>query len=133
MNNLIDPRNILSHVHPDLVRVMLHADSPQRFIIIQGLRTLAQEKSAVASGHSTTMHSRHLPNHDGLADAVDIVALDAKGRPDWAQGCEAATYTPIIAAIKRSAHELSIPIEAGMDWVHFKDWGHIQLPWKQYP
>ena len=131
----------LAQVHPDLAAVIRAAkQAPQPFEVIQGVRALAAEQQAVLTGHSTTMHSRHLPDPRyatptfpaGLACAVDVVAL-VGGKVDWAEGHEAFTYGQIWAQIHFAATALKIPVEWGGDWKLFKDWGHIQLPWAQYP
>lgn len=44
-----------------------------RPIIIESLRTRAQQKAKVAAGESRTMKSRHLVQGDGFAHAVDVV------------------------------------------------------------
>jgi peptidoglycan LD-endopeptidase CwlK len=128
----LDPRSeaLLAHVHPHLVKVvtLAHGDSAQPFEVIQGLRTLAEEKAAVARGASTTLHSRHLPNADGLACAIDVAAID-QGHVSWSP----RLYQTIAAAMKAAANELDIPVEWGGDWTTFKDLGHFQLPWAAYP
>ena len=120
----------LYKVHPDLCRVVRRAAdiTKQPFVVIHGLRTLAQEQQAVASGHSETMHSRHLPNKQGYACAVDVMAMKA-GAADW----NPADYQPIAAAFLSAAHELNILIEWGGNWTTLQDWGHFQLPWAIYP
>ena len=124
----------LAGVHADLARVIrAAAQHPQPFIVIHGLRTLAQESACCASGASTTMHSRHLPDAlDGLARAVDVAALTG-GKVDFAAGHEEKVYGAIANQIKIAAHELGVPVEWGGDWKHFHDYAHVQLPWKQYP
>ncbi|HLK25025.1 MAG TPA: M15 family metallopeptidase [Caulobacteraceae bacterium] len=128
----LDPRSqaSLAAVHPDLVKVVTraHAASPQPFEVIQGLRTLADEKANVAKGASQTLHSRHLPNADGLACAVDVAAVD-QGHISW----NPLLYQPIAQAMKAAAAALQIPLEWGGDWKTLKDWGHFQLPWAAYP
>ena len=124
----------LSGVHADLANVMrAAAQHPQAFLVIHGLRTPAQEAAYCASGASTTMHSRHLPDGlDGLSRAVDVAALTG-GNIDFAAGHEAAVYGAIADQIKIAAHDLGIPVEWGGDWKRFQDWGHFQLPWSTYP
>lgn len=129
-------------VELDLVRVLrLAAQTPQSFIVVYGIRTLAAEAEAVASGHSKTMHSRHLPDTRGLAAAVDVAALIG-GKVSFAPGNEAAVFGAIAAQIKAAAASIAIEIEWGGDAVgawepgvvsHFRDWGHFQLLWSQYP
>lgn len=134
LTDWVDPHQRLRGVHPDLCRIMLHAtQTPQPFIIVYGARTVEAEKIAVSTGHSTTMHSRHLPNAEGLACAVDVCALDTHGQLDWAAGREAEVFGKIAEQVKASAADLHLPVEWGGDWHSFKDWGHFQLPWKDYP
>lgn len=129
----LDPHNLLSKVHPDLVKVIeAAAQIPFAFQVIQGLRTEAQEQTAVCTGHSTTMHSRHLPNANGVACAVDVAAV-VNGHITFAPGDEARVYGHLAVEIKAAAAQLHIPIEWGGDWHTFKDFGHFQLPWEQYP
>lgn len=139
----MDPRSegLLAVVHPDLGRVIrVAAQSPQPFGVIYGIRTLAAEAQAVASGHSTTMHSRHLPQKryataqhpEGLACAVDVAHL-VGGKIDFAPGHEAYVFGAIAVQIHAAAAGLNIPVEWGGDWKTFKDWGHFQLPWGAYP
>lgn len=140
----------LLHVHPALVRIMqATAQTPVGFEICYGIRTLEAERAAVASGHSQSLHSRHLPqyryrntaNLDGLSCAVDVAHL-ALGKINWAPGHEEAVFGAIAAQVKRAAASMRIPIEWGGDAVgawapgvisHFRDWGHFQLPWTEYP
>lgn len=133
----MDPRSEanLQHVHPDLCRVIrAAAQTPQPFVVVYGIRTEAAERQAVASGHSTTMHSRHLPqSHENLqACAVDVAAL-IDGQVSFAAGHEAQVFGKIWAQIEAAAAELKVPVQWGGAWAPFKDWGHVQLPWSVYP
>lgn len=127
------PRSLANFkgVHPDLVRVMTRAinESTVDFSIIAGLRTAAEEEVMVASGASTTMHSRHLANLEGLGCAIDFAAY-VDGAISWDVE---KYYLTIIATIKKAAAEENVPVESGGDWVSFRDWGHCQLPWNSYP
>lgn len=124
----------LPYVHADLVRVLrTAAQSPQPFVVVYGIRTLSAEQQAVATGHSTTMHSRHLADPiDGLSRAVDVAAM-IDGKLSFAPGQEKAVFGAIADQILAAAQALAIPVEWGGDWKTFKDWGHFQLPWKEYP
>ncbi len=121
----------LEGVHPDLIRVVQAAItlSTTDFTVIQGVRTETEEAACVAGGASTTMHSRHLPNQDGLGCAVDLAA--------WVNNSVAyvplTLYDQIADAMKSAALEVGVPIEWGGDWTTFKDYGHFQLPWVSYP
>lgn len=131
----------LAHVHPDLVKVIEGAaQTPQAFEVVYGIRTLAAEADAVATGHSTTMHSRHLPQPNyptvadpkGLSCAVDVAAI-TNGNVNFAPGHEAQVFGQIASQIKASAEECGVPITWGGDWHSFKDWGHFELLWSAYP
>lgn len=120
---------ILTHVHPDLVKVIRATpQEPQPFVVVYGIRTQEAEKQAVETGHSTTMHSRHLANKEGLSCAVDVAALK-NGEIFWAKGSEKEVYGQIWAQVEQTYKELNIILEWGGAWETFKDWGHIQLPW----
>ncbi len=140
----VDPHGLLEHVHPDLVKVIEAAEqSPQAFQVVYGIRTEAAEQKAIEEGHSQTSHSRHLPQADehGLSCAVDIgVFVNGKY---IGNGPEVpALYTAVSKQILAAATRLGIPLEWGGAaigaWApgvvsHFRDWGHYQLPWKEYP
>lgn len=135
----------LLHVHPDLCKVLRWANqAPQPFVVICGLRSCDAERKAVASGNSETTHSRHFPNAQGYVCAVDVDALlpDGHADPMFAHGREEEVFGRIAEEVKRAAKGLGVPIQWGGDAVgawtpgvvsHFRDWGHFQLPWKEYP
>jgi peptidoglycan L-alanyl-D-glutamate endopeptidase CwlK len=115
----------LKGVHPDLVKVMERAIgcSTIDFSIIEGRRTLAQQKKYLAAGATRTLNSRHLTGH-----AVDIAPyVGGKIRWDW------PLYHQLAKVVKKAAAELGIPIQWGGDRRSFKDGPHWELPWKQYP
>lgn len=128
----MDPRSEsnLVGVHPDLCAIVRRAAevSPQPFIVIAGLRTVVAEAKNVADGASQTMHSRHLPDKQGLGCAIDVMA-DNNGAADW----QAEDYKPIADSMFSAAKQLDLVVEWGGDWKTLKDWGHFQLPWAQYP
>lgn len=117
----------MAGVHPDLVKVVLdcaaNSPLPFTFAVSEGLRTLQQQKVAVASGRSTTMNSRHLDGH-----AVDLVVL-IHGRVVW----DWPPYHVLATAVKAAAARCGIPVECGADWEKFPDGPHVQLPFAQYP
>ena len=128
----MDARSLasLKGVHPDLICAMnvAYDKSPVPFVIIQGMRSLAQEIENVRNGASLTMHSRHLPNEAGYACAVDVVARPG-GKVDWTP----RLYQGIASAVLAAGHTLDIPVEWGGNWTTLKDFGHFQLPWAVYP
>lgn len=115
----------LHGVHPDLVSVVKEAieNSELDFAVIDGLRTLEEEKAMVAKGASTTLRSRHLTGH-----AVDIAIFIGR-KLTW----EPKFYKQISKTFKIAAQDLNVPIIFGGDWFTFKDYGHYELDRKYYP
>ncbi len=120
----------LAHVHPDLVKVVKKSAeiSSIDFTVMEGSRSVAQQKLNVAKGVSTTMNSRHIPGKDGYAHAVDLVPI-VGGKVSW----DWAVYHKFSPIVKQAAQLVGVPIEWGGDWKTFKDGPHYQLPFKQYP
>jgi peptidoglycan L-alanyl-D-glutamate endopeptidase CwlK len=121
----------LKGVHPDLVRVIEraanHPDCPD-FIVLEGIRTVARQRTLVAEGASKTMNSRHIPAKNGYGHAVDIAPMIG-GKVSW----DWPLYHKLAPFVKRAAKQEGVPIEWGGNWRDFKDGPHWQLPWKQYP
>lgn len=130
------------HVELDLVRVLrMAAQEPQPFVVVYGIRTVEAEKACCASGHSQTMHSRHLPDSKGLSAAVDVAAL-IDGKVSFAPGHEKDVFGAIAKQIEAAATALGVTVMwGGADvgaWIagqvsHFHDWGHFQLSRGEYP
>lgn len=74
------------------------------------------------------MNSYHLPQVDGLSDAVDLAPL-VDGEIPWNNW---KAFADLSAVVKASAGELGMPVEWGGDWKSFKDGPHFQIPrdWK---
>ena len=115
----------LEGIHPDLRRVMDRAIAATDldFTVLEGMRTLAQQRKLVASGASKTMNSRHLTGH-----AVDIAPL-VGGKVSW----DWPLYHRLAPIVKQAALDEGVRIEWGGDWRSFKDGPHWQLPWRDYP
>jgi hypothetical protein len=129
---MIDARNrqVLTGVHPDLVRVIEAASERTTFRLTEGVRSKERQAMLVKAKKSKTMNSRHLSGH-----AVDFVALNADN---------VATYDTddmirVAREIKAAAASLGIAIEWGGDWKSKPtdkigwDSPHVQLPWKTHP
>jgi peptidoglycan L-alanyl-D-glutamate endopeptidase CwlK len=131
-------RDTLKGVHPYLVKVAELARTYTDFTIIWGLRTRTQQlemfrkgasklngipKGQVVSGVRGTGVSRHQSGH-----AIDVVLIQG-GKAHWT----AAAYTPILAAFRRAAIELGVPVTLGADWKRFVDMPHIELNTQRYP
>ena len=96
--------------------------SPYDFVLIDGLRTEAEQKAHVDAGRSWTMNSRHLTGH-----AIDY-AVWHQGRIRW----ETEYYSPVVDAFKKAAFKLGVSITCGADW-RSRDMGHVELSWSEYP
>lgn len=116
----------LKGVHPDLLKVLDEylkiGTTP--IIVIQGLRSLAEQKKNVAKGVSKTLRSRHLTGH-----AIDIAPANPNGSPDWSW----TRYYGLAKQFKQAAKNVGVSVEWGGDWTKFKDGPHWQLPWNKYP
>ena len=76
------------------------------FGVIEGIRTVAQQKALVESGASQTMDSKHLKGR-----AVDLMAY-VNGRGCW----ELNVYDDIADAMKRAAIEIDVAVRWGAAW-----------------
>jgi peptidoglycan L-alanyl-D-glutamate endopeptidase CwlK len=76
------------------------------FGVIEGVRTVAQQKALVESGASQTMESKHLKGR-----AVDLMAY-VNGRGCW----ELNVYDDIADAMKRAAIESNVAVRWGAAW-----------------
>lgn len=106
----------LEGVKPELVKVVQRAItlSSIDFGVIQGLRTIEQQRELVAKGASQTMKSKHL-----TGDAVDLMAYIG-GKPSW----EMSVYDDIADAMKVAAEEEGVGIRWGCAWhiPDIRDW-----------
>ena len=76
------------------------------FGVIEGIRTVAQQKALVESGASQTMDSKHLKGR-----AVDLMAYIGS------RGCwELNVYDDIADAMKRAAIEIDVAVRWGAAW-----------------
>lgn len=98
----------LDGVHHDLIRVIKRAIeiTPIDFSVIDGLRTIEEQRAYVASGASQTMNSRHLSGH-----AVDLAAYIGN-KVRW----EAELLCKVAVAMREAARECNVPIRWGGNW-----------------
>lgn len=114
---------------PDIVAVVRRAIQITQvdFSVVDCLRTVAEQRENIKNGVSWTMDSRHMPDQDGLAFAVDIYPYHegkTQHRP-W-------LYRKIAKAMFRAAIELGVDIEWGGFWKG-PDMPHWQLSKSKYP
>ena len=119
----------LTGVNRDLVRVVNRAASicPIKFMVVEGVRTLAKQREHFAAGKSKTMRSRHLDGH-----AVDLAPIvDTDGDGDLELSWNKKDFLPIVKAMKQAAKELGVAMEHGYDWGW--DAPHHELKRSAYP
>lgn len=116
--------NRLSMAHDDLERVAVLAlkYSKYDFGITCSLRTIEEQEQLVKDGKSQTMKSRHLPNEQGVSEAIDF-AVYLNGSITWS----IRYYRVVAQAFFRAAIELGVDIEWGGLWETFVDGPHVQL------
>lgn len=107
----------LETVHPDLQKVMHKAFEkiPFDVTVLEGVRSLEQQKANVAKGVSQTLKSKHLKQSDGWAHAVDIAPYPI----DWTKKDRFNTQAEVVMA---AAKELGIKVRWGGDWNRNGDW-----------
>lgn len=110
--------------HDDLERVAVLAlkYSKYDFGITCSLRTIEEQEQLVKDGKSQTMKSRHLPNEQGVSEAIDF-AVYLNGSITWS----IRYYRVVAQAFFRAAIELGVDIEWGGLWETFVDGPHVQL------
>lgn len=100
----------LALVHPDLVKVVTKAIelSTSDFSVLEGKRSVEQQKINIAKGVSQTMNSKHLVQSDGYAHAVDLVPYPL----NW----DLNAFYPIALAMQQASEILNINIRWGGCW-----------------
>ena len=89
----------------DFVR-RLSVESPEPFVVTEGVRTKARQRELVKSGASKTLNSRHI-----VGRAVDI-APQVHGAVSW----EWRHFKPIIERARALADEMGLELQFGYDW-----------------
>jgi peptidoglycan L-alanyl-D-glutamate endopeptidase CwlK len=119
----------LRGVRPDLVACVvlcLYRYATTDFVVIDGVRTIDQQRIYVAEGSSGTMDSKHLVQPDGWGHAVDLAPL-IQGEIPWENW---QAFHDLYVAMTYAAKQLRIIIEWGGAWkgkmAH--DGPHFQLP-----
>ena len=89
------------------------------FSVVDGKRTLAQQRKNIADGVSWTMHSNHLPDAAGLCGAVDIYP--------WVDG-KTSHSTYHYKQLARAMFEAAIEHGVQIRWGGFWDEQHLDRP-----
>jgi peptidoglycan L-alanyl-D-glutamate endopeptidase CwlK len=79
------------------------------FTVICGIRSIEEQKILVSKGFSRTLNSRHLPNKDGLSEAVDIAPYPI----DWN---DKHAFHRLAGIVQASAASFNIELRWGGDW-----------------
>ena len=104
-------------VAPRLVEIVRDAAlrTPQRFIVVEGLRTVARQRELYAQGRTKpgkvvtwTLASKHI---DG--QAVDLAPVKADGSIDWN---DSKAFDAVAKAMFEAATVLEYRIRWGKDW-----------------
>ena len=100
----------LATCHPELRRlfteVIKHADCK----VLEGRRTVEQQRINIAKGVSWTMNSKHIPETpDGLSRAVDVIIYPV----DWEDWKKLYWFGGLVKGI---ATQLGVPLRWGGDW-----------------
>jgi peptidoglycan L-alanyl-D-glutamate endopeptidase CwlK len=103
----------LDGVHPDLVAVAHEAlrISDKDFMVIDGLRTIQEQRLLFKKGKSQTLKSRHLTGH-----AIDIVPYPVSWDFD--------DFYPLGNAFIQACKNVNVPLRWGGNWrVHdLREW-----------
>lgn len=113
----------LAECHRDLQRVMNEVVKHWDCTVLDGKRSIAEQKKNVANGVSKTMDSRHLPQEDGTSWAADVAPYpvrwndpSAKVRAAYEREC--LFFGGFVLGIATS---MGIDLRYGGDWDSDKD------------
>lgn len=115
----------LEGVDPDMIRVVERAiaNSPQDFMVLEGVRTPARQRELYAQGRTKpgkkvtwTLNSNHFINpKTGFGQAVDLVPYPV----DWS---DLKKFDAMARAMLKAATDLGIPIRWGANWDGDGNW-----------
>ncbi len=99
----------LATVDSDLQKIANELIKLMDVTVLEGVRTEDRQKYLVEIGMSKTLISKHLPNQEGLSEALDLAPYPI----DW-QDRERFIYMQ--GMIRGIAHMMNIEIRSGIDW-----------------
>lgn len=129
---------MLKQVHPQLQGLLTKVVAIYDIKLLEGSRTVAQQRLNVAKGVSQTMNSMHIPAADGYSHAVDVAPYPV----DWgttgspAQKARAINRFYVLAGMMFAfASESKVNLRWGGDWDKdwdfsdqtFNDLGHFEI------
>lgn len=130
-------RAALHGVHPTLVRILSEVTEFFDCSVLDGLRSPEQQKLNVAAGLSQTMDSKHLPQSDGFAHAVDVAPTPQQwdGSPPAQLTKYEVECLAFLFYVKGYARAQGVDLRIGADWNgnnlwqdnSFNDLDHIEL------
>jgi len=104
-------------VHPRLVKVVRAALKTGiiDFSVVDGVRTIEDQRRYVETGVSKTMKSKNLKQADGYSHAVDLYPVGLS--KDWAKSIKEVARFGLIAGVMLSiAQEEDETLTWGADW-----------------
>jgi len=119
----------LEGVDPRLVRVCEDAIKIMDFKVLDGVRTVEEQKINVARGKSKTMNSKHLVNPTtGYSEAVDLAPYPV----DWS---DQEVFCVLAGVMRAVAFTHGLVLRWGGDWnsndstrdEKFRDYGHFEI------
>jgi len=145
-------RERLETCHPKIIKLFEKVVEKYDCSVLEGVRSIERQRSLVDSGRSTTMHSKHLPNKNGLSLAADVVpypiswgateqkailnAINSRSKSELLKlmmdyRLVYARFYHFAGYVRGVAEELDIDITWGGDWngnFDFKDQTFHDLP-----
>lgn len=127
----------LKTVHPKLQELANDVSNYFNCSILDGARTIEQQRKNVASGLSQTMQSKHLPASDGYSHALDIAIYPQNWNdttsPKMSQWEVDQVY--FMGFMMGMAAERGLHVRYGGDWNSdgkligqgFRDLDHVEL------
>lgn len=119
----------LEGVDPRLVQVCEAAIQIMDFKVLDGVRTVEEQRINVARGKSQTMNSRHIPSGDPpVGHAVDLAPWPV----NWT---DTEMFCVLAGVIRAVAYAQCVTLRWGGNWdgdattrnEHFRDYGHFEI------
>lgn len=113
----------LSECHPDIQRLFAEVIKHWDCTVLDGARTMQEQRANLAKGVSKTLDSKHLPQPDGYSWAADVAPYpvqwnDPSPKVRAAYERECLFFGGFVLGI---AEELGIDLRYGGDWDSDRD------------